>query len=233
MAIASITAWLNSADKPYHHGRALYEQYGEDKALLRLVKSGSGSYHFEKLKAGLELINKNSNLVPKQIVIGDLVREAPNSRPSAAGDSKKVNPDLEDAPDEITKIRNEKNLRYAQARRLFETIRVMDSREHRLQAGLELLDHMDFVNDCWAVIDEWRESGKIQEMKKEETETSVSALTLPELMKEARNLPTYITKDRQKLAAAKQESNKMRIALRLEWRIKRLELIKKRLENVV
>ena len=236
MPIPSITAWLNSPDKPYHHGRALYEQYGSDRVLLALVKSGTGPYHFQKLRAGLELLNKNSNLVPKPIIIGALATEAPNPIPHVRENirnSKFLNPDLTNAPDEITKIRDEKNKRYAQARRLFETIRVMDSREHRLQAGLELLDHMDFVNDSWSVIDEWKESGKVREIKQAETEKEAAALALPELLKEAQNLPTYITKDRKKLAAAKTDKEKMKISLRLEFRIKRLDLIKTRINEIV
>lgn len=225
MAIASITTWLDNPQRSYHHGKALYEQYGNSASLLALIRSGSGNYHLSKLKEGLELVNKQCNLEPKPIVVGTYVKpEKP--------DLSKKNPDLANAPDAITEIRDEKNSRYAQARRLFENIRIMDSREHRLQAGLELLDHMDFVNDSWEVIDEWKESGKVREIQKVEAEKEVAELTMTELVKESNNLPTYISKDKKNLAAAKTPASKSKYANRLEWHEHRLRLVKKRLESI-
>jgi hypothetical protein len=225
MAIASITTWLDNPNKSYHHGRLLYEQYGDSRVLLTLLKSGSGSYHFSKLKEGLEKVNKKANLVPKQVVVG-------NYLPAEKSDLSKKNPDFTDAPAEIEKIRQEKSKRYAQARDLFANIRFMDSRENRLRAGLELLDHMDFVNDSWLVIDEWKETGKVLELKKVETEKEVADLSVAEMLKEVKNLPTYISKYKQKLKNAKAPALKSKFAKKLEAMQHRFNLIKQRLEAI-
>lgn len=226
MAIASITAWLNDPNRNYLHGKALYEQYGENKAVLALIRSGSGSFHLAKLKEGLEKLNLLANLEPKPIVINDYHRPEPAAAPG------KTNPDFTSAPDQILRIRNEKNEKYAQARKLHETIRMMDSRQHRLQAGLQLLDLMDEVNESWSIIDEWKEKGTIREKMLADTEKSVAELTLAELLQESRNIPPNITKDRKKLPTAT-DAKKVDIALRLEAREARLKAIKKRLDEIV
>lgn len=226
MAIASITTWLDNPQRSYVHGVALYEQYGKNKAILTLIKSGSGSFHLSKLREALAKTNERSNLEPKPIAIPDSVQEP---TPPAG----KFSPDFTSAPDKILEIRETKNKNYAHARQLFAQIRLMDSKQHRLSAGLQLLDLMDDVNEAWSVIDEWKETDRIREMKMQETEKQVTELTLPELMREAQNLPTYITKDRKKLSSEKKDSKKMIITLRLETRISRLKLVKKRLNELV
>jgi hypothetical protein len=227
MAIASITGWLENPDRTYHQGRALYEQYGENKAILALIKSGSGSYHLGKLIEGLRLVNQQCNLVPKPIVIGNYSAPAPNVAPG------KTNLDFTSAPDQILRIRDEKTQNYAQARALFANIRVMDSKQHRLKAGLELLDLMDKVNEAWSVIDAWKDTGKIAEQKQAETEKDVAALTIRELIAESRNLPTYITKDRKLLETDLPDAKRVEVAFRLQFRIARLKLINNRLDGIV
>jgi len=224
MAIASITAWLNNPDRSYNHGRLLFEQYGDDRVLLALLKSGSTSFHFSKLQTALERLNKKSNLEPKQIVIAEKITdvlERPDQRPIG----------YENAPNKILEIRNLKNKRYAQARHLFESIRVLDSKELRLQAGLELLDHMDYVADAWGAIDDWKENGRIRELAQKETEKEVADLTFIELVQESKNLPPNISKDRTKLKEANDPKKQTKIATRLEARERRLEMVKRRLAN--
>ncbi len=101
---------------------------------------------------------------------------------------------MADAPEQIQQIRNEKNRRYAQARKLHESIRMMDSREHRLQAGLELLDHMHVVNDARSAIDEWSRSGQIRHQEQMRQAVQADQLTRRSFC--ARNKPRYqVTKD--------------------------------------
>src|SRR5690606_10562475 len=97
MAIASITAWLKSPKRDYHHGKMLYEQYGDDQLILTIIRTGSTSYHFNKLLAGLEALNKFSNMEPQQIKIVD---------PPPVDDASDK---WAGAPDPIIEIRNEKN----------------------------------------------------------------------------------------------------------------------------
>jgi hypothetical protein len=176
------------------------------------------------LVEGLKLINQQSNLEPKPLEIATV-------QPSVTA-SAKIKTDYLSAPEQIQRIVNDKNSEYAQARQLFEKIRLMDSREHRLQAGLQLLDLMDSVNEKWSLLDEWRDKGNIREQQMEETGKSVDELSIAELMKESKNLPTYISKDKKRLDGKLVDAKKVKICARLEINIKRLELVNKRLEGL-
>lgn len=220
MAIASITAWLNS-NRDFHHGKMLYEQYGSDPLILAIIRTGTGNYHFSKLLQGMEELNKLSNLQPKQITFKDP-------------------PPLDDqtdkwkyAPDPILKIRNEKNYRYAQARKRFETIPLMDSQDHRLAAALDLLDDMDFVNESWGAIDQWRENGTIREMRKIEQVQEVSELSLKELLKQSKNIATYISKDKTALRNTDSPKGQIKLKARLEIRESKLQEINRRINELV
>jgi hypothetical protein len=227
MAIASITAWLTSPDKSYSHGRALYEQYGEDRITLAMIRSGSSTFHFNKLLAGLQKLNLHTDIAPKPIVIGQYKPE-PVAVPGSKADI-----DFKDAPEKILQIKTEKSQRYAQARKLHEAIRIMDSKQHRLSAALELLDHMDFVSDAWSIIDEWREKGNIREMVQKEQCSSVADLTHAELLKEQSLLGPNITKDKARLAECKVPRKAVKIAARLQGREIRMEHIRRRLRELV
>lgn len=227
MAIASIQAWLDSPDKSYSYGLALYEQYGDNKTMLALVKSGSTPFHFTKLQAALQLLNQRADLVPKPIVIGQFKPDpinVPNSKEAI---------DFKDAPEKILEIRAQKTLAYAQARKLHESIRMMDSREHRLKAALELLDHMDFVNESWAIIDEWKEKGTIRETVVKEQAAKLSTLTQAQLLKEQALLGPNITKDKKRLAECTDPRKQVKIQTRLQERMIRMEEVRRRLNEFV
>lgn len=221
MAIASITAWLHNPKRDFHQGRMLYEQYGDDRLVLTIIRTGSGSYHFSKLQEAMEALNKLSNLQPKAIVIHDL---APIDKKPEVWD---------EAPDPILEIRNEKNRRYALARKRFETIRVMDSQEHRAEAALLLLDDMDFVNESWSAIDTWRETGVIKEVEKKEAKTSISDLSLKELMKQSKNIESYISKDKKKILSEKNPGKLLELKQRLELRVFKLAEMNRRIDELI
>lgn len=224
MAIASITTWLNNPSRNYEHGRLLYEQYGTNRVVLKLLSSGSTSFHFTKLQAALEEVNKQSNLEPKPIVLPEhhlIVPERPGDRVS----------EYKDAPEKILEIRNEKNRHYAQARRLFEMARILDSQPQRLDAALQILDHMDYVSEAWSAIDEWKKDGRVREIAQKQAEKEVSELSLVELIKEEKNLRPNISKDKGRLEVAESLERKIEIAERLKSRELRLDLIRRRLQN--
>lgn len=227
MAIASISKWLQECPRSYPLGVSLYEQYGDSSTMLKLVKSGSGPFHMAKLKEALEKINERANLVPKPITIPHVVI----AQVAAPDKFDQVNYDT--APEQIRMIADNKTEKYARARALFEKIRHMDSQDHRLKAGLELLDLMDEVNDAWSVIDEWKDSGNIREEQKKAAKAEVAALTIQQLIREAKNLPTYITKDQQKLSGSLTDRQRVKVAQRLQEYKDRLKLVKERLGNAV
>lgn len=202
----------------------LYEQYGSNKLTLTILKSGDGTYHFAKLQAALEDLNSKKDLVPKPIVIEEYV---PDPEPAPG----KKNLDFKTAPEQLIEIRNDKTKRYAQARKLHETIRILDSQDHRLAAALELLDHMDYVNNCWEAIDKFMHTGELITLPQEEKAPAVVDLSLAKLLRERANLPSYASKAKKAAESAKTAASKLKYTMRFEWFEKRLLAVNERLKN--
>lgn len=225
MAIASITQWLNEPKKNYQVGKLLYEQYGDNKVVLSLINSGNSSYHQQQLIAALQKVNLKVDLQPKKIVIPDLITEnQERSKPSTNYTS---------APEQILNIREEKSLNFAKARKLFESIRVMDSQEHRLEAGLEILDLMEKVNEAWAIIDQWNDSGKIAEMKQKEEEKAIEEMNIHELIREKAKLMPNISKDKKRILSANNDKDKLKYTQKYEARKQRLAMVLERIKHAV
>lgn len=234
MAIASITAWLNSPIKNYTHGKLLYHQYGNDRLILTIIESGSGTYHFSKLSEALALLNEQSNLEPKQIVyVPSAAVDADQTVVTGISSVNKVKTNLDDAPPEIRAIRNEKNEKFAEARHALAVARVSDSREHRLEKALLILDNMDIVNESWLAMDTWRETGKITEKQNEQVVASVSELNLQQLLTEEKNLPTYISKARKRHAGHADPVKKTKALAKVQSLISRLNEVKRRINELV
>jgi len=233
MAIASITAWLNTPNPNYTHGRLLYEQYGDDRLVLAIIKSGSGSYHFTKLHAAMVKLNERKDLEPKRITYTPPAQDEPLQSQFNVTSKPKVKTDLDDAPPEIRQIRNLKNEKFAEARHLLVVARVSDSKEHRLEAALKILDNMDYVNESWLVMDTWRETGKILEMKKEQATVSVADLSTQELLQKDKNLPSYICKARGRYNEQTDPRRKTKALAKVQELLNLQSAIKRRLDELV
>lgn len=225
MAIASITEWLKKDDRAYQHGKVLYLQYGDKEYLKSLFNSGSSSFHFDKLQKALEELNTLNAPPPKQIITA--------SPPKPKVLEEKAVMDYKNYPDKIKEIFAAKNKSYALARNYFATIPFMDSQEHRREAGKELLKEMAFVQDCWQAIDEWKENGRVRELKMKNIEFDVNALSTAELLKESKNLPPNICKDKQKLEACTDPRKQLILDTRIKERSEKLAQIKRRLSELV
>lgn len=222
MAIASITRWLDGS-RDYKEGRSLYEQYGTDPVVLAIIGSGSGTYHFSILRDALIKLNEQANIQPKPIVVPEVVLTQRDT---------KASPDLLGAPDEIWQVRADKNLAYAEARALFERVRVMDSRDHRRDAALVILDKMDQVAEAWQILDEWKATGRVREISKKQTTKDVSELSLSELIKQEKNLQTYISKAKKRFNNAPADK-RAKIAATLEANQHKLAEVRRRMDELV
>jgi hypothetical protein len=224
MAIASLTTWLNNPDRQYDSGLLIYEQYGTNAVLLALLRNGSSSYHFTKLQKALEDLNLRDDLEPKPIVIGEYVpEEVTNARVTKL--------DYKSAPEVIVDIRDNRNKSFAQARKLHETIKILDLKDHRLQAALELLNHMDHVQESWKTIDAWQATGEIKEVVAQATVPEVSTLTHAQLLREHGNLMSNISKDKALILETTKASLKLKASARLKFREARLIQIRERLKD--
>jgi hypothetical protein len=225
MAIASITEWLNSVSKNYQHGKMLYAQYGDKQYLKTLFDSGNSTFHSNKLQAALVELNKLNSPKPKNI----LIAEPPKPKVLLAQPLM----EYKDAPEQILHIRDEKNKAYALSRKLFETIPYLENKAHRLEAGIELLQLRKYVQDCWQAIDEWKANGTIRELAVKKIESDATELSLAELIKEQKNLPPNISKDKTKLAKCTDSEKRLKLQNRINERTMRLEFIKERLNGFV
>ncbi|MGY4385652.1 hypothetical protein ACVWYN_002698 [Pedobacter sp. UYP24] len=224
MAIASLTTWLTNPDRQYDQGLLIYEQYGTNQVTLALLRSGSSSYHFSKLQKSLEELNLREDLVPIPIVIGEYIPE------DIVSPGKPVF-DYKSAPDIIIDIRDNKNKSFAQARKLFEVIRVMDSKDHRLAAALELLDHMDHVQESWGAIDAWQNTGEIKQIAVEAEIIDIAGLSHAQLLREQGNLMSNICKDKTQILTTSKPGLKLKASARLKFREDRLAKVRERLGN--
>jgi len=223
MAIASITQWLQDPARRFQHGKLLYEQYGDNPVILAIISSGSGSFHMNKLQLALQELNSRADLAPKPITVPDYVPAAPISE--------KGKTDLKGAPELILDIRDEKNHNFAQARKLHQSVPFMDSREHRLTAALQILNLMDKVNESWATLDKFVKDDVLPEPAAPEPTFDAAALSFADLLKESKNLPTYITKSKKKILEAKNADKKLKFTLQLEQHEQRLAQVKERMAN--
>lgn len=234
MAIASITTWLTSPNKSYVHGRALYQQYGDDKLVLTIINSGSSSYHFSKLHEALDKLNAQSNLEPKRITfVAPPPPEPDVSAGGTPGAISKVKTNLDVAPPEIRAIRDDKNLMHAEARHLHTMLRLMDSKEHRLEAALKILDNMDKVNESWVAMDEWERTGVITKLQQEETIKAVNELSTQELFKEIKNLPSSISKARKRYNDNTDPKKKTKALAKVHSLVARQSEVKRRIDELV
>lgn len=244
MAIASITSWLNSSDRDYHRGKLLYEQYGDDRLTLTIIRSGSSAFHFNKLVDALEALNEVSGLEPKRIEFIEPELTSSDIE-SAAGNeiedridprkrsSDKYKSNWQDVPESIMMVRDEKTKVYAEARKMFETVRHLDSQEHRLELALQILDKMDFVAESWSVIDEYRETGKVREMKLKQAVDVVSDMDLKTLLRKSNNLKSYISKSKKALAEATTPRRQAKIKSRLESQQIQLAEMERRINEFI
>jgi hypothetical protein len=228
MAIASITQWLNSPDKNYLQGRLLYEQYGNNRVTLALISSGSGSYHLSKLITALADINSRPEIKPQQIAIAKVV-----AVPMPVVKASKEAIDYKDAPQLILDIRAQKTENYATARKLHESIRFIESKEHRCSAGLQILDLMDEVSEAWGIIDEWKEKGHVRAVEQKKQMAAVSEMSHLELLQEEKRLAPNVTKDRKKLLKPLSKRKELDIQVRLQERSIRLEEVRRRINEFV
>ena len=226
MAIASITTWLNDVNRSYNVGKLLFEQYGDNKVTLTLINSGNSSFHQQQLFKALQKINLQVDLQPKKIVIGNM------PTPEKENHGKTVI-EYKTAPEQILNIREQKSARFAQARKLHESIRIMDSQEHRLEAALQILELMDEVNEAWAIIDQWNENGEIIAQKQKEQVKAIEEMNIHELLREKANLSPNISKDKKRITTAKNEKERLKYTQKYEDRKERLALVLERIANAI
>lgn len=227
MAIATITQWLNDPNRTYHHGQILYKQYGKNAIARIIIDTGNqhSNYHFSYLERAL--LETNQTAAEKSaLIIPDLIEF--NTQPSQGITDK----EFQALPDEIKQIRNNAKNHFNRAKFLFARIPLTENETDRLNQALQLLDDYDQNRELMAQVQTYLNLGSIPPSLIQETKTEkpVPDLTIRELIAESKNLPTYITKDKQKLKSTSDKPEAaQKLQNRIDYRIARLNQINQRL----
>jgi hypothetical protein len=234
MAIAAITAWLKDKVRHYETGALLYAEYGDSVLLKSFFAKGKSPYHIARLEAELEKLQSKVIIgltlpSPKERVVAPAPAVPAPSRPERFSLSDK---EWDAAPDYIKDLYAENNRLSSERQLNFHQARVAGSDEARLKLGLQILEASDKINQNWKEIKEFHATGKLKERLEKEQDRVVDDLTTQELMKEARNIPTYITKARKRLEQLPDGSKRNDVLARIQSYEVKLNAINKRLGNV-
>ncbi len=231
MAISVIQRYLENSHRSYEEGRVLFEKFASSKVLISFFRSGSSPLHFNRLLEELKKLSQEDR--PSEVeVVADVVEKsiiAPLESfdiPAKAA----LNDDYFLFPEKIKEVVRRKNMHYRRSQQLFIEIGFTDDPDNRLAMAETLLNDHDQVNACWAVIDEYKLSGKILVEKAKSIQEEINELPLDKLLAHLKNIPPNISKDKKKLETFPDGHQKAKVLSRFQLNQIKLDLVKKRLE---
>jgi hypothetical protein len=228
MAIASVLQWLSDPNRTYHHGKLLYEQYGNNIVSSTIINTGhqGSNYHFTFLENCLkELADHTPEKM--QVAIPQLETFTVPDKPGISDQEYKK------LPEDMKSIRKDAKNQYNRAKWLFARIPLTDSKEQRLEMALQLLDDFD---------ENRRQMGHVQGFLEKGTYTPetiilkelkpVEDLSIKELIAESKNIPTYVTKDIKRIKDVPVDTDRFKeLTSRIKARKERLEQVNRRLNQ--
>lgn len=228
MAIAKITSWLADPNRSYDHGRSLYEQFGTDVVVLAVIKGGNSPYHFTKLFDSLTALNQTleEKTAPKQAIIPNL---SEFKGPAAAPVKNK--PDFHSLPDAMKDVTTIKNQHKRRADQLYIEIAFTESSEDRRIMALTMLEDYDKVQECWGILDNYRDTGIVLESKRKTIDEEVKDLSVLQMMNSLKNIRTYLCKDKKKAVAMKPGRQLSKVLARIQENQLKLKLLEERMKN--
>lgn len=226
MAIAVISAWLANKNRMYDQGVLLYQQYGDSIVIKALISGGSSDYHAKRLHDALEELNARitAEVAPAPLAIPPVAAMPKPQLRYAVSDEA-----WNKLPETIKDLYGENSRLHSRSYLLFNHLPLCNTDADRLEKILQLLEDRDKINENWLAIKDFNATGKIREKLVEEESKSVDAMTVQELTTQANNIPTYLSKDRKKLATMEAGQKKNKVLHRIAEREVQLELVKKRL----
>lgn len=231
MAIAKILSWLEDPNRSYEYGKSLYEQYGDDVVILAVIRGGSSPYHSNKLFDALVKLNETAIdrvVKPKDMTIPDLQAFADPIREPV-----KKKPDFHSLPDAMKDVTSLKNQHKRRTDQLFIEISFTESEELRREMASTMLDDLDKVQECWGILDGFRETGLVLDNKKPSIEEEVKGMTMLQLSNSVRNIRTYLTKDKKRAMTMKPGRQLTKVLTRIQENQLKLSLIDQALKNGV
>lgn len=199
--------------------------------VLAVIKGGNSPYHSTRLFEALKLLNSKCEelaVKPKQSPIPELSQFA---GPAAA--AKKTKPDFHSLPEAMKDVTTLKNQHKRRADQLFIEISFTESQELRREMATTMLDDYEKVQECWALLDNYRETGIVLNNKKATIEQEVDGMTTMERFNNFKNIRTYLTKDKKKAANMEPGRQLTKVLARIQENQLKLKLIEDSLKNGV
>jgi len=229
MAIAKITIWLNDVRRDYEYGVLLYNQFGKSELQKVFFKNGNSPFHQDKLFTALEelnpsleeLTNKSSFKIP---TLENM--PIPVKRYGLTDEA------WDKLPEQIRTLYVDNSKLHAHSRLLFDQARIARNDEDRGLLGREILFERNLLNNNWKDIKDYFSQGKIKDQLEGKEKENLDDLTILELTKKLANIPSYLCKDRKTAITMTAGSKLNAVLLRIQKNEIKLELIKKRLEEI-
>ncbi|MBB2149167.1 hypothetical protein [Pedobacter gandavensis] len=230
MAIAKISIWLNDVRRDYQYGVLLYNQFGKSELLKVLFNNGDSSYHQDRLHAALEELNPMLEELTNQ---SSFKIPTLHQMPSPSKSYGVPQQAWDKFPEPIKDLYGQSSKLHRHSQLLFDQARIAKSDEERLSYALPMLLERKDLNGNWKAIKDFHEKGKIQEKIIEQEKASVQDLSIAELTRQMKNIPSYLSKDKKRVIDMPAGPKKNKVMLRIQEHEVKLDLIKKRLEGMI
>jgi hypothetical protein len=189
MSAIAISNWLRS-EQNYGEGLALLEQSGSGNGpLLRLLKTGDSPYTRAKLLEEIQLLAVFAR--PETSGLRGISVYPAN--PAVSTPSEKV------LPEQITQLIEQRSKLYKESARLHSQLTLLASNEERFRHALAIRKNFRLVNQYWAQIKQFEQTGQLPQPAAECRPADPSQLPLVPaepvvMMERLRNVRTYISK---------------------------------------
>lgn len=240
MAIAIIDNWVNDPKRSYEYGVQLYEQFGDNRMILALLKNGHARshYHFTRLTDALRtLIPKQpaaaATAIAQQKKLTDPLAKLPKLEEISVSPQRYslTDADWEKLPNPIKDLYTRQSRLHAHSQMLFNQSRISTDHEHRRIIDCKILHERNELNNNWQTIKDFHTNGAVKAEVQKKQQTEIDKLSIAELVKLSKNLPPALSKKRKRLTGMQDGAQKNKLIATIKELEIRQELVKKRLED--
>jgi hypothetical protein len=173
MSAIAISNWLRS-EQNYSEGCVLFEQYGTNEPLKRLLKTGESPFTRIKLLEELSMLA---------------------SKPSTASAGVPAQPE-KPIPDTVKQLNEDRVNLFKQTARLHAQLPLLATNEERLQYALTIKQNFRLINQYWAQLRQFEQTGQLPTPPAPAEPIPLLPTDPLQMHERLRNVRTYICKHR-------------------------------------
>lgn len=222
----SVDEWILQG-KNYQDGVELLAKLPHDAYLLTLLRAGRSSFTEAKLeRALLALKDKDKPVAVKRAV-------PPAARATAVAAPAEPPAKVHSMPKEVAELERRWKQAYKEANDLRYSFKGHSQGKRHVwrDIAFEILEKMDFVQQCWRILDEYRDTGRMPAAAAGVQE-QVAAMGLMDLLRRSDNIKTYLVKARKRLGRATKPAALAKVKKRIDDYELEAALIAARLEKI-